>query len=251
MLARECAVALEFNGVSHAVMLATPADLDDFALGFALSEGIIDQVAECYGIDIDESALGWTVHVEISAGCFARLKQLRRNLAGRTGCGLCGVESLAQITRSLPAARVPAQPLGAESVRRALASLPQHQSIGAATGATHAAAWADCEGNIRIVREDVGRHNALDKLIGAGARARPRDWGEGMILVTSRASMEMVQKAAIAGFGILVALSAPTDFAVRLAEQSGMCLAGFAAPDRWTLYSQPERIAAMTAGSAA
>ncbi len=254
MLARECAVALEFNGVSHAVMLATPLDLEDFALGFALSEGIIDRAGQCYGIDIHEGVDGWTARIEIAAACFARLKQSRRNLTGRTGCGLCGVESLAHVVRALPDlrdARNARDPVDSASVSRALSELGQHQAIGAATGATHAAAWADATGDIRIVREDVGRHNALDKLIGAGLRAEPTGWKDGFLIVTSRASMEMVQKAAMAGFTILIALSAPTDLAVRLAEQHGICLVGFATPGHWTVYSHPQRLVHPAARSTA
>jgi len=250
MLARECAVALEFNGVSHAVMLATPLDLEDFALGFALTEGIIERAGQCYGIDTHEGADGWTVRIEIAAACFARLKQSRRNLTGRTGCGLCGVESLAHVVRALPDLHGVCDPIDAASVSRALCELGQHQAIGAATGATHAAAWADAAGTIQIVREDVGRHNALDKLIGAGLRADPSGWKNGFLIVTSRASMEMVQKAVMAGFTILVALSAPTDLAVRLAEQHGICLVGFATPGHWTVYSHPQRLHRGPAGSA-
>ena len=250
MLARECAVALEFNGVSHAVMLATPLDLEDFALGFALSEGIIDRAGQCYGIDIHEGDDGWTARIEIAAACFSRLKQSRRTLTGRTGCGLCGVESLAHAVRALPDLRGACPPIDPASISRALCELDRHQAIGAATGATHAAAWADAAGNIRIVREDVGRHNALDKLIGAGQRSEPADWGDGFLIITSRASMEMVQKAAMAGVALLVALSAPTDLAVRLSAQHGICLVGFANPEHWTVYSHPQRLGRTTANRA-
>jgi FdhD protein len=245
LLARECAVALEFNGVSHAVMLATPLDLSDFALGFALSEGIIDRAEQCYGIEMHEGDEGWTARIEISASCFARLKQFRRNLTGRTGCGLCGVESLAHVFRTLPDLREAGTLLDPASINHALSELASHQAIGAATGATHAAAWADPRGNIRIVREDVGRHNALDKLIGAGLRAKSAGWRDGFLIITSRASMEMVQKCAMAGFGTLIALSAPTDLAVRLAQEHGICLVGFATPGRWTVYSHPQRLAGL------
>ena len=242
MLARECPVALEFNGLSHAVMLASPLDLEDFALGFALSEGIIDRAGQCYGIDIHEGVDGWTARIEIAAACFARLKQSRRNLTGRTGCGLCGAESLAHVVRALPDLHGAREPIDSASISRALRELGQHQAIGAATGATHAAGWADMAGNIQIVREDVGRHNALDKLIGSGLRAEPTGWKDGFLIVTSRASMEMVQKTAMAGFTILIALSAPTALAGRRAEQHGICLAGFATPGRWTVYSHPQRL---------
>ena len=251
MLARECAVALEFNGVSHAVMLATPLDLEDFALGFALSEGIIDRAGQCYGVDIHEGVDGWTARIDIAGASFARLKQSRRNLTGRTGCGLCGVESLTHVVRALPDLHGAGAAIDPASISRALTKLGQHQAIGAATGATHAAAWADAAGDIQIVREDVGRHNAMDKLIGAGLRAEPTGWKDGFLIVTSRASMEMVQKAAMAGFTILIALSAPTDLAVRLAEQHGICLVGFATPGHWTVYSHPQRLVHPAARSTA
>jgi FdhD protein len=153
------------------------------------------------------------------------------------------VESLAHVFRTLPDLRDAGSLLDPASISRALSELASHQVIGAATGATHAAAWSDTQGNIRIVREDVGRHNALDKLIGAGARANQADWRDGFLVITSRASMEMVQKCAMTGFGALVALSAPTDLAVRLAQQHGICLMGFATPGRWTVYSHPQRLA--------
>jgi len=237
-LAEEVPVALEFNGVAHAVMLATPQDLEEFALGFALSEGIVDAPAEVFGIELVEGCAGITVQLDIAGACFARLKQKRRNLTGRTGCGLCGAESLAHALRPLPqlASR---QKLHANAIRRALTELPPHQSLQQSTGASHAAAWCAPDGSIRLLREDVGRHNALDKLIGAACRQPERD---GFVLTTSRASMEMVQKTVIAGFSSLVAISAPTRLAVELADAAGLTLVGFARPERWVAYSHAERI---------
>lgn len=239
-LAEETPVALEFNGISHATMLATPADLEDFAVGFSLSEGIIDSVADVRGIDVLPQCDGIVVQVEISSACEARLKSRRRAMAGRTGCGLCGVETLPEVLR--PVDPVPAgAPLAIGAVLRAMGAMRARQALHDLTGATHAAGWADADGTVALVREDVGRHNALDKLVGALARqAMPA--GGGMVLVSSRASFEMVQKTASAGVGVLAAVSAPTALAVRLADSAGIALLGFLRGDDATLYSHPERI---------
>lgn len=239
-LAEETPVALEFNGISHATMLATPADLEDFAVGFSLSEGIIDSVADVRGIDVLPQCDGIVVQVEISSACEARLKSRRRAMAGRTGCGLCGVETLPEVLR--PVDPVPAgAPLAIGAVLRAMGAMRARQALHDLTGATHAAGWADADGTVALVREDVGRHNALDKLVGALARqAMPA--GGGMVLVSSRASFEMVQKTASAGVGVLAAVSAPTALAVRLADSAGIALLGFLRGADATLYSHPERI---------
>ena len=241
-LAEELPVALEFNGVSHAVMLATPLDLEDFALGFALSEGIVDSVQEVFDIQQESGCDGITVKLEIASARFARLKEMRRNLTGRTGCGLCGTESLAHAVRPLTPLPHPGV-VHEAAIRRALTELRQHQTLQQLTGATHAAAWCGDDGSIRVVREDVGRHNALDKLIGAVLKSRPATL-DGFVVVTSRASMEMVQKTVTAGFGCLVAISAPTRLATELAQAAGLCLIGFARPERWVAYSHAERIRA-------
>jgi len=240
VLAVEVPVALEYNGISHVVMLASPADLEDFALGFSLTEGIIGDPSEFYGCDVEERSDGRLVHIEIAAGRFMKLKERRRNLTGRTGCGLCGTESLAHAVRPLAPLAQPGM-VHETAIRQALAGLRQQQTLQQLTGATHAAALCGDDGSIRLLREDVGRHNALDKLIGAVLKSRPavRD---GFVVVTSRASMEMVQKTVTAGFGCLVAISAPTRLAVDLADAAGLCLIGFAKPERWVAYSQPQRI---------
>ena len=236
----EVPVALEFNGISHAVMLATPRDLEDFALGFALSEGILDKRADLYDIEAVESEGGITLRLEIAAACFARLKQYRRNLAGRTGCGLCGTESLAQALR--PVARVDhALVVDASAISAGLAAMRAGQLLQQATGAVHAAAWCDAQGRVQLLREDVGRHNALDKLIGALAQAGTRT-DAGFALVTSRASYEMVQKSAAAGIGILAAISAPTALAINTANTANLALAGFARENDMVLYAHPERV---------
>lgn len=246
----EVPVALVYNGIAHAVMLASPANLEDFALGFSLGERIVRHPRDVYDIEIEEDEEGIVIAMQVAAGALARLKENRRARTGRTGCGLCGVESLrrfgddrADLTpcRALPtpAASAPLQP---DALRRAMTQLTGRQHLYQATGGTHAAGWAAPDGTLRCLREDVGRHNALDKLIGAVARGGALAEG-GFAVVTSRASYEMVQKAARAGIAVLAAVSAPTALAVQVAEQAGLTLAGFVRGDRYVLYSHPHRLA--------
>ena len=231
-------IALVYNGISHAVMMATPADLDDFALGFSLSEGIIAHPGECYGIDASNGPGGITVDIEIASGAFMALKERRRTLAGRTGCGLCGVDSLDQVCRPLPKlAR--AQGFNTAGVRRALGDIGPRQALTRLTGAAHAAAWCGMDGELRIVREDVGRHNALDKVIGAMTRAKA-DPADGFLLITSRVSFEMAQKASLAGVSALVGMSAPTLAAVELADTAGMTLLAFARGSDFVCYTHAD-----------
>lgn len=236
----EVPIALEYNGIAHAVMLATPAELDDFALGFSLTEGLIDTPADLLDCEIEPRAEGTVLHLRVTARCEARLKSRRRHLAGRTGCGVCGSDGLAHVLRPLPPAG-PARPVRASALQRAVRELSMHQPLHRATGATHAAAWCDADGGVQLVREDVGRHNALDKLVGAlaagGIEAR-----RGLVAVTSRASVEMVHKAAITGARVLAAMSAPTQLAVMSARQAGMLLAGFVRDGRATVYAGAERL---------
>jgi FdhD protein len=242
-LAEETPVALIYNGVSHAVMLATAQDLEDFALGFSLSEGIVQTAGELYGVEIRVQANGIELRCDIASERFMQLKDRRRTLAGKTGCGLCGAESLSQ------AMRYP-QPLqsdvmfSATSIKRGLMAIQAQQLLQKETGATHASAFVLADGTVSIVREDVGRHNALDKLIGAlqKMRAQQGQQLDGFIITTSRASFEMVQKTATAGVAMLVAVSAPTGLAVRVAEQCGLALVGFARQNRFVVYSHNERI---------
>ncbi|NIC05286.1 formate dehydrogenase accessory sulfurtransferase FdhD [Billgrantia bachuensis] len=235
-IAVETPVALVYNGISHAVMMATPADLEDFALGFSFTEGILEAPEELYGIEVREEAAGIAVHLDIAAQRFMELKQRRRSLAGRTGCGLCGTESLEQAIR--PVASVTAPRVEDAAIQHALDALKWHQPLQRETGATHGAAWCDLDGQILLAREDVGRHNALDKLIGAMLKRR-FDPHHGFVLVSSRASYEMVQKSASAGIGCLVAVSASTSLAIEQARQSGLKLVGFARPGRHVIYHQP------------
>lgn len=239
-IAMEAAVSLSYNGLSHVVMMMTPADLEDFALGFSLSEGIVERPAQIYDIATQAHAQGLEIAITIGNERFQHLKDRRRNLAGRTGCGLCGAESLEQAVRPVPAVDCAAVIEGA-AVQRALDALDAWQPLQRSTGAAHGAAWCASDGGIVLAREDVGRHNALDKLVGALARA-PEPRGEGFALVSSRASYEMVGKAAQAGIGILVAVSAPTAFAVRLAAEAGITLVAFARTGRLSVYSRPERL---------
>ncbi len=239
-LAEEVPVALEYNGISHAVMLATPADLDDFAIGYSLSEGIVDSAGEIYGIDVEAVENGVTVKMEIASVAFARLKTRRRAMAGRTGCGLCGTESLDEVMR-MP------QPVQSMAIfdpavfDAAFAALHNRQTLLRDTGATHAAGWLRADGTLALVREDVGRHNALDKLAGALASGN-EDTKRGAVIVTSRASYEMVLKTASIGAGILAAVSAPTALAVRLAESASVTLAGFVRSGSLVVYTHPERL---------
>lgn len=238
-LAQEVPVALVLGGIAHTVMMATPADLEDFALGFAFTEGLIDTPTQLYGVAVEHTSEGIELQMEVAAACLWRLKERRRTLAGRTGCGICGAESLCQVRRPLPP--VPAVCIGASAVMAAQAQLHQKQVLQHSTGATHAAAWFDDQGRIHLMREDVGRHNALDKLVGALLRAGA-DPTRGAVLVTSRASFEMVQKTVALGAGLLAAVSAPTALAVQCAQDAGLCLAGFVRPGNLVAYTHPERL---------
>lgn len=239
-VAEEVPVALEYNGISHAVMLASPTDLEDFALGFSLTEEIVGAAGDVRDIEVVEAAAGITVRIEVASSCFAHLKERRRSLAGRTGCGLCGTENLEQAVRP-PSALLARPQFEAAAVRRALRQLCGRQPMHEASGASHAAAYANADGELLLLREDVGRHNALDKLVGALARGRV-DASQGFVVVTSRASYEMVGKTARAGATLLAAVSGVTVLAIEVAEQAGLCLAGFARGENLNLYAQPERL---------
>ncbi|MFO1070891.1 MAG: formate dehydrogenase accessory sulfurtransferase FdhD [Geminicoccaceae bacterium] len=240
-VAEETPVVLVYNGASQAVMMATPADLEDFAVGFSLSEGIVRGPHEIASVACEDVALGIEVRLQVPEGRAARLRDRQRAIEGRTGCGLCGIMSLEQALRPLPVATPATAPVEPAAVVRALAELPGLQLANRASGAAHAAAFAGPDGRLRLVREDVGRHNALDKLIGAMARAGD-DPGRGFVVLTSRLSAELVQKAAIAGIGMLVAVSAPTSLAIELGEAAGVTLVAFARGRSFTVYAHPERI---------
>ena len=243
-VAEEVPVALEYNGISHAVMMASPADLEDFALGFSLSEGILHDRSELYECELVDAAEGIQVQLRIATERFAGLKEQRRNLTGRTGCGLCGAETLQQAVRH-PAAVVSTGSFTSAMLHAGFDAMLQRQALQQQTGATHAAAWLDADGGIVLVREDVGRHNALDKLIGALSKAGV-DLSAGAVLITSRASYEMVQKAATVGIGFVAAISAPTALAIRLAQQTGVTLVGFVRKDSHVTYANGRRLASAT-----
>jgi len=244
----EVPVSLQYDGRAHAVMMATPQDLEDFAVGFSLSEGIVDDSAELLDLDLEPQARGLVVSMRLTARRRAALDGRRRLLAGRTGCGLCGVDSLDQLdghARPVRARRRfdPAQ------VAAAMVQLGRSQPLRDSTGATHAAAWlAADDTRPQALREDVGRHNALDKTIGALARAR-QPAADGALLVTSRASYELVLKSAVAGAGVLVAMSAPTALAIRQAQQLGLTLVGFARGASLVVYTHGWRLQAAAAGA--
>ncbi len=240
-VAEEVPVAMVYNGISHAVMLATPQDLEDFALGFSLTEGIISAPDDIYSIEIIIQPNGIELQIELSSASFQSLKQRRRNLAGRTGCGLCGAESLEQAMRSTDSniiqmfERIPTQ-----SIHAAYNQIHQYQKLQNRTGGTHASALVGMTGEIKIIREDVGRHNALDKLIGAMIKAEASR--QGFIFTTSRASYEMVHKVATVAMPVLVAVSAPTGLAIKTAQRCGITLVAFARQQRHVVYSVPDRI---------
>lgn len=239
-VAEEVPVALVYNGISYAVMMATPLDLEDFALGFSLSECIVGRPGEILELETVERDNGIEVHMELSAARAHALKLHRRTMAGRTGCGLCGTESLDQLAKRASAVHSSAVMTNG-ALPRAMAELQQQQHLFRLTGAVHAAAWCDFNGSIELVREDVGRHNALDKVIGALAAQR-KPFAEGFVVMTSRASYEIVQKSAAVGIAIVAAVSAPTAMAVRVAEESGVTLIGFVRGERHCIYSHPERV---------
>ena len=239
-VADEVPVAMVYNGISHAVMLATPDSLEAFGLGFSLTEAIIADASELYEVEVVNHPQGIEIQMSISQLRFAALKEKRRSMAGRTGCGLCGAENLSHVVRHPPkVARIPT--VAAEAIHRAFRQLSEKQHIQAVTGAVHAAAWSTLDGNVHYVKEDVGRHNALDKLIGTLAKDRI-DPQTGFSIVTSRASYEMVQKSASYGIAMLAAISAPTGLAIQLAEETGLTLIGFTRQDKHVIYTTPNTL---------
>lgn len=239
-IAAEVPIALIYNATPFAVMMATPEDLADFALGFSLSEGIVDTADELRIEEIATSLEGITIQLTIPEPRAAALEQRRRNLQGRSGCGVCGTESIEAVLRPPPRVGESA-PLRARALQRALRELRERQPLNALTGATHAAGWADRDGRVLLVREDVGRHNALDKLVGA-LTANGIDPLLGFAVVTSRASYEMAMKAAQAGIPLLAAISAPTALAIALAHSAHLTLIGFARDDGHAVYTHAQRL---------
>jgi len=240
VLPEETPIALVYEGSTEAVMLATPADLEDFAIGFSLTEGLIGAPSELAELAVLHSAAGIELRMWLAKGRSNAYRSRRRRLTGPTGCGLCGIESLAEAVRPT---RVVGDGCawGTADVTAAVASLTEGQTLHRLTRATHAAAFLACGSGPATVREDVGRHNALDKLAGALAR-RGIDASQGAVVITSRVSVEMVQKTAAIGAPILVAVSAPTALAVRTAEAANITLIGVARRSDWELYTHAERI---------
>jgi FdhD protein len=242
-VAEEVPVALVYNGISHVVMMASPKDLEHFAMGFSLSEGIIESPQDIFGMDVVPSCNGLEVQVELSSRRFMGLKERRRALAGRTGCGVCGVEQLNDIGK--PVQPLPfTQTFDLVNLDNALRHLNDFQPVGQLTGCTHAAAWVQPSGHLAGGHEDVGRHVALDKLLGRRA-LEGETWQQGAVLVSSRASYEMVQKSAMCGVEILFAVSAATTLAVEVAERCNLTLVGFCKPGRATIYTHPQRLVAL------
>ncbi|WP_374545417.1 formate dehydrogenase accessory sulfurtransferase FdhD [Rhodoblastus sp.] len=233
-IATEIPVSVIYGDAPYAVMMASPGDSEDFAYGFSLTEGLIRAASEIRSVKVGPQAKGLALEIELAPGRFREHLARRRSIAGRTSCGLCGVETVDQLPQAEKLNRAP--PIAARAIFSALANLDRNQKLNALTHAVHAAAFCSREGAIRAVREDVGRHNALDKLIGALIRegVSPR---EGFILVTSRASFEMVEKTAIFGATTLVAISAPTSLAIERAEALGLTLAAIARSDSLMVFS--------------
>ncbi len=234
-IAVEAPVNIVYGNQPYAVMMATPSDLEDFVTGFSLTEGIIREAGEIRGIAVSPQRDGIVVTVDLAPGRFREHLARRRNLSGRTSCGLCGVETLAE----MPMAEARLRnwpPISARAIAAALAALERHQPLHLLTRSVHAAAWCDAQGAILAAREDVGRHNALDKLIGARLGAG-QEAGSGFVLVTSRASFEMVEKTAISGAGTLVSISAPTSLAVERAGALGLTLVSIARGDGCTVFT--------------
>ena len=236
----ETAVGFSYEGGTYAVMMATPQDLEDFALGFSLTEGLVSSAADIRQLEIVAHDAGIELRMWLVEPRAAALSERRRHLAGPTGCGLCGIESLEEAVRTLP--RAPDGPtFEAAEIMQALESLSPRQELNRQTRAVHAAAFWQPDKALAAVREDVGRHNALDKLAGALLRdGVPRH--NGMVLLTSRVSVEMVQKTAIIGAPLIAAVSAPTALAIRTAEKAGITLAAVARTDGFEIFAHPQRI---------
>ena len=234
-LAGEHPVAIEVNGLGYAVMMATPTELEAFVTGFALAEGIVVDAAEVEALDLHPTDRGTIARLAVAPARAAAVAARVRHRATDSACGLCGMDNLDAIHRPLP--RVPASAVAPEAIFRALGAMRAHQPLNAATGAAHAALWCDAEGAIRLAREDVGRHNAFDKLIGAMARGG-LGWDGGFALLSSRCSYELVEKAARSGCPMLVTVSAATDFALARASEAGLTLVSLARDDA-VLFSCP------------
>ncbi|PBB20897.1 formate dehydrogenase accessory sulfurtransferase FdhD [Mesorhizobium sp. WSM4313] len=242
MVPEETPVAFSFAGTTHAVMMASPADFEDFALGFSLTEGIIAGPAEIEAIQVEDLGAGIDIQIRLKDKANTRFQARRRRLAGPVGCGLCGIESIEEAMRSVDAVGTSRLTLQSEDITSAVRLLSKQQPLHNETGAVHAAGFYVPGKGIVMAREDVGRHNALDKLAGALARAGI-DGASGAVVVTSRVSVEMVQKSAAIGASIIMAVSAPTALAIRTAEAAGMTLVALVRGDDFDIFTHPERVA--------
>ncbi|KQW97301.1 formate dehydrogenase family accessory protein FdhD [Massilia sp. Root418] len=239
-VAQEAPVALVINGISHAVMMATPTDLEEFAAGFVLTEGLVAVRSDIYGIEVAQHGAGYEVALSVAQQRFVQMKEKRRAMAGRSGCGVCGIESLAMLDLAPELVAVPWQGRDvAPAVAAAARELGRHQALMRATGGVHAAAWCTPDGSIVRVFEDVGRHNALDKLIGALA-LQGQDMRDGFVFMSSRASYELARKAARMGIPMLATISAPSSLAIDIAEQAGLKLVSFCRQDGCVEYTLME-----------
>jgi FdhD protein len=241
MVPEEMPIALSYGGTTHAVMMASPADLEDFALGFSITEGIISRPDEIDAIHIEEAGAGIDIQIRLRDLANRRFEARRRRLAGPVGCGLCGIESIDEAMRSIRNVGQSRLTLSGEDIALAMRLLSRQQPVHGETGAVHAAGFFVPGQGIVAAREDVGRHNALDKLAGALARMNI-DAAAGVIAITSRVSVEMVQKAAAIGCGVLLAVSAPTALAIRTAEEAGMTLVALVRGDEFDIFTHPQRI---------
>src|SRR5712672_1627918 len=237
----ETAVALTYNGGTYAVMMTTPQDLEDFAVGFSLSEGVISSSGDIDSLDIVHLDDGVELRMWLRKPKGDRLQERRRHIAGPTGCGLCGIDSIAEAMRPAAVVGRRGRQFSSEQIMVAMQKVPLLQKLNIETRAVHAAAFWDVTNGIGALREDVGRHNALDKLSGALARASTAA-NEGIILLTSRVSVEMVQKSAAIGAPVIVSVSAPTALAVRMADAAGITLAAIARADGFEVFTHPHRI---------
>lgn len=239
-LAEEKAVAISYNGSTHAVLMATPSDLEDLGIGFSMTEGIIDSVSAIEGVEILTFEEGFDVQMRVRNDIAARLAQRRRTMAGPVGCGLCGLESLEAATRDL-APVTAARAFATVDIAHAMQSMQAHQVLNRATSAVHAAGFFLPGHDVSLVREDVGRHNALDKLIGGLLRSgqNPPDGG---FVVTSRVSVELVQKTAVVGCGLIAAISAPTAYAVRTGAQTNVTIVAVVRDDAFEVFTHANRI---------
>jgi len=235
-VAEEAAVALVYNGISYAVMMATPQQLEAFGLGFSISEGLIDSVADLYDISVQHHDTGYEIRMTVASRCETLIKQSRRRMAGRTGCGICGQQALALATPEAYAATASLKPLpNLAALQRAIIKLDENAPLRALTGALHGVAWCDNNGDIKYFCEDIGRHNALDKVIGLVAK-QGQNPAQGFVVLSSRASYEMVVKSMRIGFTTVVAVSAATALAIDLARQANINLLGFVRRGQHVVY---------------